>query len=179
MAAKLSKSGKIGVVGSVEIAEPKLYVDGFKKGVADTNPGAVVLVTWTGSYSDVALAAEAAQTQITNEADVLTGVSQGVVGAIAKAKENDVVWFGTQSNQTSLAPEIVAACQVYHWEVALTQIIDQIKKGAQGGRSFQVDLENKGEVIEYNEGYQLPEEVKAAAQTAIDGIVNGSIKPLP
>ena len=179
MAAKLTKSGKIGVVGPIETADPKLYVEGFKKGVADTNPNVEVLVTWTGSFSDVALASEAAQTQITSGADVLTGVSQGAVGAIDKAKESNVVWFGTQSNQTSLAPEIVAACQVYHWEVALTQIIDQIEKGALGGQSFQTDLKNKGEVIEYNEGYQLPEDVKAAAQAAIDGIINGSIKPLP
>jgi len=35
-----------------------------------------------------------------------------VVGAIGVAKENNVLWFGTQASQTSLAPEVVVANQM-------------------------------------------------------------------
>lgn len=178
-AAMLSKSGTIGVIGPIETGDAKLYVDGFKSGVLATNPDANVTVTWTGDFSDVAKASEAAQTQINAGADVLTGTAQMVVGAVGVAKDKNVPWFGTQSNQTSLAPNIVVASQVYKWDVVLKQIIDNIKSGTLGGTAFAIDLANKGEVVEFNPDYQLPADIKDAAQKAIDGISSGSIKALP
>ena len=179
MAALLSASNIIGVVGPIETGDAKLYVDGFKAGVLATKPDAQVNVNWTGSFSDVALASEAAQTHVNAGADALTGTAQMVVGAVGVAKEKGVAWFATQSNQESLAPEIVVASQVYKWDVVLKQIIDLINQGTLGGQSFVIDLENKGEVIEYNAGYALPEDVKAAAEAAIQGIIDGTITPLP
>lgn len=179
MAALLSKSGTIGVVGPIETGDAKLYVDGFKAGVAATKPEAVVNVNWINSFSDVALASEAAQTHINAGADVLTGTAQMVVGAIGAAKESGVPWFGTQSDQASLAPEIVVASQVYKWDVVLKQIIDMINAGTLGGTSFKIDLANNGEVIAINPGFTLPADVKTAADAAIKGIADGTIKPLP
>jgi basic membrane protein A len=179
MAALLSASGTIGVVGPIETGDAKLYVDGFKAGVAATSPNAVVNVNWTGSFSDVALASEAAQTHINAGADALTGTAQMVVGAIGVAKEKAVPWFGTQSDQASLAPEAVVASQVYKWDVVLKQIIDLIKAGTLGGQSFEIDLANNGEIISFNPGFALPDDVKKAAEDAIQGIIDGSIKPLP
>lgn len=176
IAAMLSTSGTIGVIGPIETGDAKLYVDGFKAGVLATKPDANISVTWTGSFSDVAKASEAAQTQINAGADSLTGTAQMVVGAIGVAKDKNVPWFGTQSNQASLAPTIVVASQVYKWDVVLKQIIDLVKGGTLGGKAFLIDLANKGEVIEFNPEYNLPDDVKTAAQEAIDGIAAGTIK---
>jgi len=180
VAAKLSQSGVIGVVGPIETGDAKLYVDGFTAGAQATNADATVPAIWTGSFSDTALAAQAAQTHIDAGADMLTGTAQMVTGAIGIAKDNGVLWFGTQSNQSSLAPDIVVASQVYHWEVVLAQIIDSIKAGTLGGTAFAINLANGGEVIEYNSAYQVPQDVlDLAAQTA-KGIADGSITvPLP
>jgi basic membrane protein A len=150
-------------------------VDGFKAGVLATKPDAQVNVNYIGSFSDVALASEAATTHISAGADVLTGTAQMVAGAIGKAKENNVLWFGTQSNQTFLAPSIVIASQVYHWEGILQQMIDLIQKGTLGGKSFTASIDNGGEVIEFNPDYPLPQEAKALAETTISGIKMGSI----
>lgn len=180
VAALLSNSGVIGVIGPIETGDAKLYVDGFKAGVAATKPEAQVNVNYIGSFSDVALASEAAQTHINAGADALTGTAQMVVGAVGVAKDKNVLWFGTQSNQTSLAPTIVVASQVYKWEVVLKQIIDLINAGTLGGQSFAIDLANNGEVIEFNPDYQLPDDVKVKAEETIKGISDGTITvPLP
>ncbi len=176
MAAKLSQSGVLGVIGPIETGDAQRYVQGFIAGAKATNPDIDVRVTWTGSFSDTTLAAEAANTHIAAGADVLTGTAQMVVGAIGVAKEKGVLWFGTQADQSSLAPKIVVANQVYHWEVVLTQMIDLIQQGTLGGKSFSINLANGGEVIEYNPDYDLPAEVKDAAEAAIQGIKDGSIK---
>jgi len=175
IAANLSKSGVIGVIGPIETGDAKLYVDGFKAGVLATNPNAQVNVNWTGSFSDVALASEAAQTHINAGADTLSGTAQMVVGAIGVAKEKGVLWFGTQSDQASLAPDIVVACQVYDWTVVLDEMINLIKGGTLGGKAFAITLANKGLTIKYNPGYTVPDDVKSLADETIQGIVDGSI----
>ena len=175
MAASLSESGVLGVVGPIETGDAKLYVDGFVAGAEATNPDIQVNVNYIGSFSDVALASEAANTHLSAGADVLTGTAQMVVGAIGVAEEEGALWFGTQSNQTELAPSIVVANQVYHWEVVINEIIDLIDQGTLGGKSFVIDLENGGEVMEFNPEYDLPEDVKSLADETVQGIIDGSI----
>lgn len=180
LAAALSESNVIGVVGPIETGDAKLYVDGFKAGVASVKPDAQVNVNYIGSFSDVALASEAATTHISAGADILTGTAQMVVGAIGKAEEADVLWFGTQSNQASLAPSIVVASQVYHWEVILNEMISKIKAGTLGGESFVINLANGGEVIEFNPESRVAADAPGLVQETIQGIIDGTIKiPLP
>src|SRR5690606_26696656 len=78
IAASLSESGVIGVVGPIETGDAQLYVDGFVAGVMATNPDAQVNVNYIGSFSDVALATEAAQTHVNAGADALSGTAQMV-----------------------------------------------------------------------------------------------------
>jgi len=175
MAAMLTESKVIGVVGPVETGDAKLYVDGFVAGVKATDPDVEVLVTYINSFSDVALAAETAQTQIAAGADVLTGTAQMVVGAIGKIQEAGGYWFGTQADQSSFAPDTVVASQEYHWEVIFKEMIDLRSQGTLGGQSFTANLENGGEVMAFNPDLEIPAEVKTAAEEAIQGIIDGSI----
>ena len=151
LAAKLSQTGIIGVIGPIETGDAKLYVDGFKVGVLAIKPDAQVNVNWTGSFSDVALASEAAQTHINAGADVLTGTAQMVVGAIGVARQRGVLWFGTQADQTSLAPEVVVANQVYDWTVVLRPMIQLVKEGTMGGTTYALTLANGGLKIVVNQ----------------------------
>ncbi len=180
MAAKLTKSKIIGVTGPVEAGDAKTYVAGFLQGVTATDPGVKVSKTWTGSFSDVALMTEAAKTHIAAGADVLTGSSQSSVGSIGAAKEKGgILWFGTQQDQSSLAPNNVVASQQYDWTVALKKIIENRKNGKLGGEAFNLNLQNGGLKMVYGAGYKLPDDVKAAAEKAVAGIKDGSIKVSP
>ncbi len=180
MAALLSKAKQIGVTGPVEVGDAKTYIDGFTQGVASVDPSINVAKTWTGSFSDVALMTEAAKTHIAAGADVLTGSSQSVVGSIGAAKEaGNVLWFGTQADQASLAPNLVVASQVYDWTGMIKDIIANRKNGKLGGTAYTLQLTNDGLKIAFNNGYSLPADVKAAADKAIQGIKNGSITVQP
>lgn len=175
MAAMLTESKVIGVVGPVETGDAKLYVDGFVAGVKATDPDVEVLVTYINDFSNVALAAETAETQISAGADIMTGSAQMVVGAIGKIQEEGGYWFGTQADQNPFAPDTVVASQVYHWEVILREIFDLHKQGTLGGRSFEANLENGGQVIKINPNIDIPAEVEEAAEATIQGIIDGSI----
>jgi basic membrane lipoprotein Med (substrate-binding protein (PBP1-ABC) superfamily) len=176
MAAMLAGDGSIGVIGPIEVGDAKLYVDGFVAGAQGSNAELEVGVNYTDSFSDTALAAEAATSFIDGGATVLTGTAQMTVGAIGVASERGVLWFGTQSNQTQLAPEVVVANQVYHWEVVLTDLVDSISGGTLGGESYDINLANEGLVIEFNPDYEVPAEVMAAAEETIAALALGELE---
>lgn len=174
IAAQLSEAGVIGVVGPVQAGDAELYVNGFVAGAAAQDPAVEVNVNYIESFSDVALAAEAATAHVENGADVLTGTAQMVVGATGVAVAEGVPWFGTQSNQTPLGEDIVVSSQEYHWEVVLTQILDAAAAGDPGS-VFELTFENGGLVMVYNDGFALDAEVRAAADAAVTGLTDGSI----
>ncbi len=176
MAAAMSKKGGVGVVGPIEVGDAKLYVDGFVAGAKAQNPKIRAKVNYIGSFSDVALAAEAARALMASGADVLTGTAQMVVGAIGAARSKRVPWFATQANQTELAPEIVVASQVYKWDVILNKIIDDLDKGVMGGKKYQINLANGGIVIEFNDKFKLDPKVRELGLKTIAGVKDGSIK---
>ncbi|MDJ0770846.1 MAG: BMP family protein [Ilumatobacter sp.] len=175
IAAQLTESNTLGVVGPIEVGDAKLYVDGFVAGVAAQNPDATVNVNYIESFSDVALASEAANAHVSNGADVLTGTAQMVVGATGVAGEAGIPWFGTQSNQTDLGPGIVVASQVYHWEVLFDEIIDNIQAGTLGGEVFIATLANGGLEMEFNAGYGLDPDIQSAAEDTVTAIASGDL----
>ncbi len=171
MAARLAGGSPVGIVGPIEVGDAKLFVDGFAAGVAAG--GGTANSVYTDSFADVQLAAEAAQSFIDNGHAVLTGTAQMTVGAIGVARENNIPWFGTQSNQTSVAPEIVVANQVYKWDVVLDDLVRDIQGGSMGGSAYTIDFANGGLVIEYNDAYDLPAEVRAAGDAAVANFTAG------
>lgn len=174
VAAMLSKTEIIGVIGPVA-GDAKLYIDGFIKGVTNVKPDAQVNVSYTGSFSDTTLAAEAAHVHIQAGADVLTGSAQQVVGAIGVASENGIPWLGTQSDQIALGPDVVVSNQIYNWTNAITDMIAKVKSGELGGTSYQLTFENDGLRLEFNEGIDIADEVKEVARGAIEEIKSGAV----
>ena len=177
VAAMLSENDVIGVIGPVA-GDAKLYIDGFVRGVTDVKPDAQVNVSYTGSFSDTTLAAEAAHVHIQAGADVLTGSAQQVVGAIGVARENGVAWLGTQSDQISLGPEVVVTNQIYNWANVIADMIAKIEAGELGGTAYKLTFENDGLRLEFNENIEIADEVKEAARAAIEDIKSGVVDPV-
>lgn len=123
----LTKTGKIGVVGAYPVPEVNRLVNAFISGVKQTNPSAVVMVTFINSWFDPAAAKESALAQIDNGADVLFAERFGVIEA---AKEKNLFAFGNMSDQNSLAPDLVVTGPVWNMEPTVNYIIGQVKAGS-------------------------------------------------
>lgn len=175
LAARLTESKIIGVVGPIEVGDAKLYVDGFKAGVAAEDPSVEVNVVYIDSFSDVAAAAETAQAHLQSGADVMTGTAQMVVGATGVARENGILWFGTQADQTTLGEDIVVASQVYHWEPLFAQILTNLDNGVLGGEVLVATFADGALEMRYNPGVDVPAEDRARADEVEAGITDGSI----
>ena len=176
IAAELAGSSGIGVVGPVEAGDAVAYVEGFTKG-AEAN-GSSTSVVYTGSFSDVALATTTAQAHADNGVGALTGTSQSAVGAVTVATAEGLPWFGTQSNTEAWSEDLTVASQVYHWDVVLETMIEQIEDGTLGGEAFALTLENGGLVMEFNGCYDLDSDVRSGAEDIISDIIAGDIATL-
>lgn len=174
MAGLLTKSNVIGIVGPVPAGDALLYINGFQQGIQASNPDAEILLTYTGSFSDTAAAAEAAQTQIAAGADVLSGSAQQVIGAIEAIQAAGGYWFGTQSDQSGAWPQTVVASQVFNWTPVLGRMVELVATGVYGGEAYSLTFANGGLKIVYG-GVDIPAEVIDAANAAIEAIKSGEI----
>jgi basic membrane protein A and related proteins len=172
LAGKLTRSGIIGWVGPVEAGSTKLFADGFKSGVKYSNPKAKVNATWTGSYSDLALASEAAQAHIAAGADILAGHAQIQVAIINACAQQGAYFIGAQANQIPFNPEVVVACQLSVWKLAFMPMIKAIQGGKLGGERIWLTLENGGQEIVVND----PLLQKGFIGDIVQEIIDGKIK---
>ncbi|MEM7326558.1 MAG: BMP family ABC transporter substrate-binding protein, partial [Actinomycetota bacterium] len=173
LAASLSQTGTIGIVGPVPAPEPQRFVEGFRLGAEQR--GAQVNAQYVGSFNDVDAASALAVDQVAGGADVLTGTAQLVVGPVEVARQEGLLWFANQANQTSLAPDNVVASQVYHFEVAIREILAEIDANAPTGGSFPLTLGNGGMLLEFNPNFPLSRELRERADELLFGVTAGSI----
>ena len=175
MAGMLTKSNVIGVVGPIETGDAKLYIDGFVAGVKASNPDArgqrqlyrLLLRRGPGLRSGQHPHLGRSRRADRHRPDGGGRHRRG------RGEWRALVRHPGQPDLTG--PSIVVANQVYDWTVVLNDIIDLIGQGTYGGKAYNITLENKGQVMEYNPDFDLPADVKAAAEEAIQGIIDGSI----
>jgi basic membrane protein A and related proteins len=176
IAALMSKTHVLGVIGPIAVGDAKLYVDGFVAGAKAASKKTVVNVAYTGSFSDPSLMSKQASQFIAQKADVLTGSSQSVVGAINVARQNNAMWFGTQWTQASLAPKNTVATQMYDWMPILKQMFTRMEAGKKAGVTYTITLKNAGEKVQFNKAFSTPKAIKTKAAQLIAKISSGAIR---
>jgi len=176
MAAKLTKTNVLGVVGPVNAGDAKLYIDGFEQGAKAANAKVEVKKIFTESFGDIPKATEAAKTLISQKADILTGSAQQVPGAITETQKAKLIWFSTDIDQSKQWPDTVAASMVYDWTTMLKDMIMSRQAGVLGGKPYDISLKNGSLKIVFNDKVKLPDDVMKAAQDTIQQIKDGKIK---
>ncbi|MDF2874236.1 MAG: putative ABC-type transport system, periplasmic component/surface lipoprotein [Sporomusa sp.] len=179
MAGKMSKSKTVGIVGPVEAGDAIKYNKGFQQGVAAANADVKLRIAYTGSFGDLVKAAEIAKTHMDAGADILTGSSQQVPGAIkAVASKPGVYWLSTDMDQSSIAPETVLAAQTYNWEKIVAKMIELRKGGTIGGQTMVLSFADGTLELKYNPKLadKIPQDVKDAVEKAKKDIASGALK---
>lgn len=179
LAAKLTKSGVVGIVGPVEAGDAVKYNYGVQQGVAKGNPQAKVRTAYTGSFNDIVGAGELAKAHMVAGADILTGSSQQAVGAVrAVAEKPGKYWLSTDLDQSSIGPDTVLASQVYNWEKVVNKIIDSRKKGILGGQLLVLSFADGTLELKYNNrlANKISKDVRDAVEKAKKDIMSGSLK---
>jgi basic membrane protein A and related proteins len=140
LAASMSKTGKAGVVGGMEIPSVKSTALAFEAGAKSVNPNFQIVTAYIGNWEDVGAAKEAALAQIERGADFLFHNADAAgLGVFQAAQERGVRAFGANKNQNEVAPEVVIASAVADIPAAFVQVAREVKAGG-----FVGHVEKKG-----------------------------------
>lgn len=179
LAGKMSQSKTVGIVGPVEAGDAIKYNKGFQQGVAAAGADVKVRIAYTGSFGDLVKAGEIAKTHMDAGADILTGSSQQVPGAIkAAAAKPGVYWLSTDMDQSSIAPDTVLAAQTYNWEKIVANLLELRKAGKLGGQTMALSFADGTLEFKYNPKLadKVPAAVKDAVEKAKQEIAGGTLK---
>ncbi len=142
LAALVSKKGAVGLVGGGDNPTQQGMSKVFKAGAEATVPGLKAYAVVTGDYNDAAKGRETALTMIGNGADVITHTADLTgIGAIKGAAEKGATVLGAFSDQTTLAPELMATSIVNDNAAIVVMVGEMAKDGSfQGGKEWVPDL---------------------------------------
>lgn len=136
LAARMSKTGKIASVNSLEgLPNVVAQVGGFRKGAKSVKPDIEVKVVYIKGMEDAAEAKEAALSLIAGGADFIFGkLNAGQAGLIQAAKEKGVYVSGRSFGHTAIAPENVLTNIIEKWSDMYSAAAETSKTASVGGK---------------------------------------------
>ena len=139
VAAGMSSSGVVGMVGGVEIPPVQGTFRAFEAGAEAVDPDVQVLEAFIGNWDDVAAAKEAALAQLRRGADVLIhnvdAASFGVFQAVREtARAGRTAWaLGMNRDQNDVAPDVILGSAVIRIPQAFLETAQAWQAGTLGG----------------------------------------------
>ena len=131
MAARMSKTGKVGGVYGLEgLPNIVAQAGGFRLCAKQANPAIQVTIVYMKDMEDAAAAKEAALSLIADGADVLTGkLNAAQNGIIQAAKEKGVFVTGRDPSSVEVAPKAVLTNIIESWGDMYAKTAAEAKAG--------------------------------------------------
>lgn len=179
VAAKMSKTGVIAMVGGPEVPSIASTFDGFEQGAKDTRKDIKVLRAFTGSNDDIGKAKAQTLAAIDQGADfVIHQANAAAQGVFEACRERKVFAFGTNSDQASAAPDVVLASAVIVAEPVFVNLAKSIKEGSYVPSVQLVGMEDGAVAVVWNPQLQsrVPADVLEMANELVRKITSGELK---
>ncbi|MDD3214819.1 MAG: BMP family protein [Eubacteriales bacterium] len=174
IAANMTKTGKVGGIGPIQGDSLVKIINGFEDGAHSVNPDLVVETAWTNSFVDTQLAKEAATAMIEDGVDVIKHCANACGnGAISAAVDAGIWCQGDSYDQSSLAPDNILDSALYNLDVVLDIALGSVADGTFKGDVYNLGMADNAVAVLLSDN--LPEDVAAIAQEAIDSIISGDL----
>lgn len=175
-AAMVSKSGVIGIIPPDDAPNNKADIDTYELGAKSVNPDIEVLVAYTGSWTDLPKAKEAADSLIAKKADVLLAMGDAYAMAVYQAcQEKGINAIGWVSDQHSLAPGTIICSGLQSVSDVYVSTAKRYIDGTMEMGTVQVyGMPDGAQGI--SELYGLNDEQKAQIEAAIKDYLDGKLE---
>ncbi|RCW81398.1 BMP family ABC transporter substrate-binding protein [Paracoccus lutimaris] len=175
IAGRMTKSNKIGYIGSFPIPEVVQGINSAYIHAKKVNPNVEMKVVWVYSWFDPAKEADAAAALIAEGVDVFMQHTDSTA-PLAKAQEAGALGFGQASDMTSFAPSPRISSIVDNWSPYYIKRVGQVLDGTWKSEATWAGI-GDGEVVIGDITEAVPAEVKAEAETLRDKIAKGEYHP--
>ncbi len=167
LAARMSRSGRLGLIGGIDLPSIRSTFLAFKGGAQAARAGVEVREVFIGNFDDTAAAREAALALLEEDVDFVlhqaNEAGRGVFQAVAERVEKGerVYAFGTNRNQNDMAPEAVIASATLNIPAAFVEVARRVKQGRFEARPLRLGMASDIVRLEMNERLQgrIPSEV--------------------
>jgi simple sugar transport system substrate-binding protein len=184
VAARMSKTGTLGVVVSADDLNWDKMAGGFITGAKATKPDVKIQLAQAGqaAYADAAAGKRVTDAVIAAGADIVFGMGDGSTFGMIQSVENatppagaDKVWFiDVIGDKTSLDKKnILLTSVVWDYRPVLREAAKDIAAGTYGSKAYSIDLANGG--VGLLNSKNIPAEVWTEVQKAKQAIIEGSI----
>lgn len=129
IAARESKTGKAGLVGGINLPSIASSFVAFKSGAQSVNPKFEVKEIYTGNFDDLGAAKVATLSLINAGCDfIFHQANEAGRGVFQACSERKVRCFGSNKNQTELAPDVIVASAVVDVPAAFVAMARIVKE---------------------------------------------------
>ena len=128
IAGKMTKSNVAGYVAAFPIPEVVQGINAFTQGMRSVNPNAEVKVIWTNSWFDPGREREAANTLISQGADVLTHHTDSTA-VVQAAEEKGKYAFSYHSDMSKYGPKAQLSGTTHQWGAYYTKTAGEVIAG--------------------------------------------------
>lgn len=139
MAAKITKSNKIGFITGMEgVSTMNNLVGSWRDGAKSANPDVETSVVYISDMGDVAKAREAALSLKAAGCDVIMHeLNAGMQGVIDVCKESGICVLGRSEADKEYAPDQILTYTEYNWDTKYVDLVKRTMNGdLQGGTYF-------------------------------------------
>lgn len=182
IAGRMTKSNKIGYIGSFPIPEVVQGINSYFLHAKKANPDVELSVVWAYTWYDPAKEADAAKALIEQGVDVIAAHTDSTAPLAEAAKASGVIGFGQASDMLDYAknadgtpgPRVTSI--IDNWEPYYIERIGALLDGTYEQSGVWKGIAG-GEVKIGEMTDALPEDVKAAANAVKDSIGSGAYHP--
>ncbi len=179
----LTKTGKIGFVGGMDIPLIHRFRTGYEEGAKYANPNVEVFANYVGvtdaAWNNPGKGKELASAQIDRGADILfQAAGNSGLGVFDAAEETNHLAIGVDSNQNWVKPGFILTSMIKRVDVSVYNTVRDLIDGRFIGGIHIFGLENDGvgyALDEYNEKL-IPKSVLDEVERAKREIIAGRIK---
>lgn len=168
LAASMTKTSKIGVIGGQELPPVVESFKAFEQGAHAANPAIKVVYSYIGNWDDVNAGKEQALAQLAQGVDVIfQNADAAGIGVFQAARERKNAYvIGSNSNQNAVAPDVTLGSVVIDLPLAFLKIAKEVKAGTFKPRV--VEFGEADHVVTLVLNPALQARIPAAARARID-----------
>lgn len=145
VASKMTKTGKVGFVGGMDIPSCSNFSIGFKKAMEEVLPESKTLIQFTNSFTDAAKGRVVAEQMVKEGVDIIfMAAGGGNSGALEVVKENNIKAIGVDMANNYLAPDHIVTSALKNVGEGLKLTIKDFTDGNFKGGEVKYDISNGG-----------------------------------
>jgi basic membrane protein A len=174
IAAKMSKTGTIGYIGSFPIPEVVSGINAMMLGAQSVRPDMKVKIIWVNTWYDPGKEAAAARALADQGADVLAQHTDSAA-AMQFANERGIYAFGQDSDQIKFGPKAQLTAIVNNWTPYYSDRVKLALDGKWATGDVWGGLNSK--IVQMAPYTNMPEDVKKLATETEAAISSGKLHP--